>query len=139
MQSTSTITLDDTLTMQLYEIEEENLEMTVLEAMAREEGFYAPGNDRPKKNNNPGDIEYGKFAKAHGAIGSDGRFAIFPTINAGWAAMRALLLSAYKGLTIKQALDKYAPPVENQTNVYLANVCKWANVQPTDLIDEHLG
>lgn len=113
--------------------------MTLLEAMARQEGFYAAGNDRPKKNNNPGDLEYGKFTRAHGAIGSDGRFAIFKTVADGWAAMRALLLSAYKGMTVEAALGKYAPPKENNDNIYLQNVCKWADVNPTDIIDEVLG
>jgi len=30
------------------------------------------------RNNNPGNLEYRQLAQAHGAIGSDGRFAIFP-------------------------------------------------------------
>lgn len=112
--------------------------MTLLEAMARQEGFYLQGS-RPKRNNNPGDLEDGKFARAHGAAGTDGRYAIFPDVVTGFAAMRALLLSAYSGMTVEAALNKYAPPVENQTSVYLAHVCQWANVQPTDIIDQVLG
>jgi hypothetical protein len=112
--------------------------MTLLEAMARQEGFYVKGS-RPQRNNNPGDIEYGKFARAHGAIGTDGRFAIFPDAETGFAAMRALLASAYKGLTVAEALNKYAPPVENETNVYLAHVCGWAGVTPEEPIDELLA
>ena len=111
--------------------------MTLLAAMARQEGFFAAGS-RPQKNNNPGDLEYGKFAKAHGAIGTDGRFAIFPDAATGYAAMAALLHSAYAGMTIEAALNKYAPPVENQTNVYLAHVCEWTGLQPTDIISDHL-
>lgn len=111
--------------------------MTLLQAMARQEGYYAHGT-RPQRNNNPGDLEYGKFAKAHGATGSDGRFAIFPDEQTGFSAMRALLASAYKGLTIEQALNKYAPPAENDVNTYLSRVCQWAGVQPSDLIDQHL-
>lgn len=38
---------------------------------SHEEGFYHQGT-RPQRNNNPGDIEIGKFALAHGAIGGDG-------------------------------------------------------------------
>ena len=112
--------------------------MTVLQAMAKQEGFYVPGS-RPARNHNPGDIEYGKFARAHGAIGTDGRFAIFATDEDGFAAMRALLMSAYRGLTVEAALNKYAPPIENQTNTYLAHVCEWANVKPTDIMDAVLG
>jgi hypothetical protein len=111
--------------------------VTLLEAMARQEGFYAAGS-RPERNNNPGDIEDGKFARAHGATGTDGRFAIFPDSATGFAAMRALLLSAYRGLTIQQALNKYAPPVENDTNTYLEHVCEWANLNPCEMIDSAL-
>ena len=100
-----------------------SLPCTLIQAMAIMEGFYA-ANTRPNKNNNPGDIEYGKFTIAHGATGTDGRFAIFPSEDAGFAAMRALLQTAYNGLTVATALNKWAPPVENATSVYVEEVCK---------------
>ena len=112
--------------------------MTLLEAMARQEGFLQKGT-RPNRNNNPGDMEYGSFAKAHGATTSDGRFAIFPNALTGYRAMAALLRLHYAGMTIEAALNKYAPPVENDTNTYLQHVCEWANVSPSDLIDAHLA
>jgi hypothetical protein len=109
--------------------------MNFLQAIAREEGFYALGS-RPQRNLNPGDIEAGRFAQAHGAVGSDGRFAKFPTADAGFEAMKALFQApTYKGLTVAQALNRYAPPVENQTNAYIANVCEWASCKPDDVID----
>jgi hypothetical protein len=111
--------------------------MLLLEAMAREEGFYVPGT-RPNRNHNPGDIEYGPFAIANGATGTDGRFAIFADDATGFAAMAALLAEHYAGMTIEAALNKYAPPVENQTNVYLQRVCEWTGLQPTDIISEYL-
>ena len=46
---------------------------------------------RCKRSNNPGNIEAGRFASAHGAVGSDGRFAIFSSADAGFAALEALL------------------------------------------------
>lgn len=113
--------------------------MNFLQAVAREEGFYAVGS-RPQRNLNPGDIEWGKFAQAHGAISSDGRFAKFPTADAGFSAMKALFQApSYKGLTVEAALNRWAPPVENQTNAYIKNVCEWAGCQPTDVIDNLLG
>lgn len=113
--------------------------MTFMEAIAREEGFFVEGT-RPQRNNNPGDIEYGSFAQAHGATGGDPRFAIFSTPEAGFAAMRALLCRAYVGLTVSQALNKWAPPVENQTNSYIANVCAWTGLTPdTVLTTENIG
>lgn len=113
--------------------------MNFLQAVAREEGFYAMGS-RPQRNLNPGDIEYGKFALAHGATGTDGRFAIFPTADAGFAAMKALFQAPlYAGKTVTAALNTWAPPVENQTNAYIANVCEWVGCKPIDIIDGLLG
>lgn len=113
--------------------------MTFLCSVAREEGFFDVGT-RPQRNNNPGDIEWGKFTQAHGATHGDPRFAVFPDAATGFAAMRALFQSpGYRGLTIEQALNKWAPPVENKTNVYIANVCKWSEKTPETVIDGVLG
>lgn len=83
----------------------------------------ASGGARGLRNNNPGNLEYGDFAKAHGATGSDGRFAIFPDMEIGAAAQRALLDQNYfgKGLTTPRAIvGKYAPASENNQGAYLA-------------------
>jgi hypothetical protein len=109
----------------------------LLEAMARQEGFFALGS-RARRNHNPGNIEYGKFARAHGALGSDGRFAKFADDASGFRAMRGLLLSAYQGMTIAAALNKYAPPVENDTSTYLQHVLLWTGLSGEDIIDQHL-
>lgn len=76
------------------------------------------------RNNNPGNIEYGKFAKAQGAIGSDGRFAIFPDYKSGRTAKEKLLFESagYKGMNISQAIHRYAPPTENNTAAYIKSV-----------------
>jgi hypothetical protein len=113
--------------------------MTLLEAMARQEGFHVPGS-RPARNNNPGDIEYGRFTQAHGATHGDPRFAVFPDATTGFNAMRALLQSAYLGLTVEQAMNKWAPPVENATNLYIAAVCKMTGMSPEDVLTvENIG
>ncbi len=112
--------------------------MTFLEAIAREEGFYAAGT-RPCRNNNPGNIEWGKFAQAHGATSGDPRYALFPTADLGFATMRILFqCPGYKGLTVAEALNRWAPPVENQTNIYITNVCKWTGLTPDTVIDDVL-
>jgi hypothetical protein len=50
--------------------------------------------------------------------------------------MRALFQAPYyKGLTVEAALNKWAPPVENATNIYIDNVCAWVPCQPSDIID----
>ena len=110
--------------------------MTFLEAVAREEGFYAHGT-RPQRNNNPGDIEWHPVGVAarNGATHGDPRFAVFPTEQAGFAAMRALFNTAeYCTLNVEQALNRWAPPIENQTNRYIANVCEWTGCKPTDKV-----
>ena len=77
------------------------------------------GGDRNWRNNNPGNIEAGSFADSHGAIGSDGRFAIFPDAQTGMQALQSLLSSdTYQDLTIEEAMERYAPPAENDTDAY---------------------
>jgi hypothetical protein len=112
--------------------------MTLLEAMARQEGFYLHGS-RAQRNNNPLNIEWGKFAEAHGATNPEEplkRFAVFPTAEMGFSAARALLTApTYRGKTVQQALNRWAPPVENDLSAYVKNVCTWAGCQPTTVID----
>lgn len=80
------------------------------------------GGSRNWRNNNPGNIEYGEFAIAHGAIGSDGRFAIFPDMETGYAAADALLSSKnYRGKSITSAINRWAPKSENNVKAYLAS------------------
>ena len=114
--------------------------LTLLEAMAREEGFLVPGS-LPQRRNNPGDIEEGRFAQAHGAMPTDGsRFAAWATPEAGYAAMRQLITVAYLGLTLEAALAKWAPPVENDTGKYLKNVLAWTGMEAqTVLTRENIG
>ena len=110
-------------------------------AIAHLEGFYVPG-DRPNRNNNPGDIEFGQFAELHGATreeimphGGTPRFAYFPTLAQGWGCLTALLYTpAYRNLTVAQAIAKFAPPVENDTDGYVKSVCTRVGCSPTDLV-----
>ncbi len=76
------------------------------------------------RNNNPGNIEFGEFAKRYGATGSDGRFAIFPTYEAGRRAKEALIFEGkgYRGLSLTDAISRYAPPSENNTKAYQSAV-----------------
>lgn len=116
--------------------------MVFMEAIAREEGWLDI-NSRPRRNNNPGDIEWGKFAQAHGADSVEipkgnepARFAHFPDPTTGFKAMQTLLQApSYKGLTVAAAISRWAPSNENNTQQYIANVCKWCGCKPTDVID----
>jgi hypothetical protein len=77
---------------------------------------------RGVRNNNPGNIRYGEFAKRLGATGKDDKgFAIFPDYKSGEQAIAKLLdTRSYKNLTGKQAMMRYAPPSENNTSKYIA-------------------
>lgn len=113
------------------------LPMLFPDAIAREEGFYKAGS-RAQRNNNPGDIEWGKFAIAHGATHAEqpqGRFAVFPTAAIGRECLIALINSVgYKGDTVEQFFNRYAPSFENQTNRYTSDVCAWCECKSTDLV-----
>ena len=76
------------------------------------------GGSRAWRNNNPGNLEDGKFARDNGAIGTDGRFAIFPDATTGFNAMAGLLsTNAYQNLTIEGAINRYAPPNETMLKI----------------------
>ena len=121
-------------------------QVTLLEAIAREEGWLIL-TSRARRNHNPGNINWGKFAMMHGAtrIESDPgyhdetkftpRFAYFPSDKVGFEAMSSLLEAAYIGKTLYQAIYKWAPPIENNTQQYVNNVCKWTGLSPDTVLE----
>jgi hypothetical protein len=81
------------------------------------------GGTRTWRNNNPGNIGAGRFARGQGAIGSAGGFAVFPTEEAGRAAVPALLNTpAYQAMSLDGAIASWAPPNENDTPAYQRQV-----------------
>lgn len=110
-------------------------------AIARMEGFFIEGS-RPQRNNNPGDIEWGTFAELHGALHPEfpyGRFAVFPSPAVGFAALVALLKTpVYAALTVAEAINRYAPPVENNTDTYVKLVCDWVGCTADDPINRFI-
>lgn len=117
---------------------------TFLQAIATVEGFYKVGN-RPQRNNNPGDLiwiaESSAFGATHGdVLHPDGYmgykgFAVFPDAITGWKALQrwlsvpakfdktGKLVGGYLGATLSQVINRFAPPVENDTARYVSNVC----------------
>lgn len=78
--------------------------------------------NRPTRTNNPGSLNYGDFARRYGAIGTDGRLAVFPTPQVGRQAQEALLFNpegSYAGMDITRAINRYAPSFENDTQEYI--------------------
>jgi hypothetical protein len=78
--------------------------------------------NRNWRNNNPGNIEYhkGGFAPKMGAIGTDGRFAIFSDYATGRNAKEQLIFNEkkYRSKTLTAAIAQYAPKKENNTARY---------------------
>lgn len=77
------------------------------------------GGTRAWRNNNPGNLRNYDFSQRHGSIGEAGGFAVFPDEATGQGALVSLLgTDTYQGLTINEALARFAPPVENPTAAY---------------------
>ena len=74
-------------------------EAFLVDYLSRSEGFYdhsKPGQNIPQKSHNPGNIEYGDFARSQGATGyviaqGGKKIATFPDDKTGFNAMHALL------------------------------------------------
>ncbi|TGR84606.1 hypothetical protein EN866_32895 [Mesorhizobium sp. M2D.F.Ca.ET.223.01.1.1] len=85
--------------------------------------------DRATRNNNPGNIEAGNYANSYGAIGTDGRFAVFGSRMTGARAQAGLVFGKnYANLTLREAIAKYAPSFENNSAAYAAAVAAAAGV-----------
>lgn len=101
----------------------------------------AGGSQIPRglRNNNPGNIEDGAFAKSQpGYKGSDGRFAIFDSAEAGQGAQAALLQSyGSRGInTISAAINRWAPKSDgNDSDAYADYVAKRLGVAAETPID----
>jgi len=104
------------------------------------DGSVAPRSvPRGIRNNNPGNIEDGSFAQSQpGYRGSDGRFAIFETPEAGVNAQSALLGSyGARGInTISGIINRWAPAADNNnTAAYVAAVSKMTGLDPNQPLD----
>ena len=96
---------------------------------------------RSWRNNNPGNVEAGDFATAKGAVGDDGRYAVFRTYEEGREAMRSLLFEGknYRGKTISEAITRYAPPKENDTALYIKRVTDALGVSDSTKLSDLSG
>lgn len=92
------------------------------------------GNTLARRNNNPGNI---RFVGQKGAVMGEGGFAKFATPEAGIAAMQAQLkLYQGRGLnTISKIVSTWAPPGENDTAKYIADIAKMTGMDPNQQID----
>jgi len=110
-----------------------------LEAQSAGQTQFGNRNEpRGIRNNNPGNIESGKFAATvQGFQGSDGRFAQYANPEDGIKAADKLLQSyAGRGLnTVAGIVNRWAPPTENNTGAYAASVARELGVDPNAPLD----
>jgi hypothetical protein len=87
------------------------------------------GSRLARANNNPGNLRYVGQA---GASQGEGGFARFPTPEAGYQALlNQIQLDASRGLTLEKFINKYAPPIENDTSLYLRQMVSATGTSPT--------
>lgn len=90
---------------------------------------------RGLRNNNPGNIRLGITVWV-GEIrpSQDKSFCQFRSMRYGYRALLRLLQNyrrKYKLRTIKEMIERWAPPSENNTNAYILSVCKEMQVPTT--------
>jgi hypothetical protein len=95
------------------------------------------------RNNNPGNVDYHPSSDPWLGLANpptDGRFCVFDTPEHGIRVMAKLLL-AYQTFhdckSIRDIIDRWAPPVENDTSDYIDHVAHMVGVSPDSLIDAH--
>lgn len=99
-----------------------------------------PSQPRGIRNNNPLNIESGKYAERQpGFAGSDGRFARFDTPESGLGAADRLLTSYNKNQginTVAGIINRWAPASDgNPVTAYATSVAKDMGVDPNQPLD----
>ncbi len=104
---------------------------------------------RSVRNNNPGNLDHNPknkwlgilpFEKRSPEQKAEKRFEIFESPVYGFRAI-AILLQTYQDKhkldTVRKIINRWAPPVENQTDAYVNAVARAVKVRADDLIDVH--
>lgn len=89
------------------------------------------------RNNNPGNIIWGDYAISIGAQKGANGFAKFNSPIEGTSAMLRLLAgTSYRNRTIRDVILRYAPPVENKSEAYIAYVMDTSGVDGSKKLRE---
>lgn len=103
---------------------------------AKQEGFGKPGT-QPTLKHNPGDLRHSPHSSHEGEGKED--IGIIDTDAHGWDDLeRQLALFAERGMTVREAVYVFAPPKENNSFIYLRNICQGFPCSPDDLIKQLL-
>jgi hypothetical protein len=97
---------------------------------------------RSVRNNNPGNIEHQASFRWQGELAPDPalepRFARFDTPANGFRALAKNLLGyrrTHNLSTVRQIINRWAPPVENETTAYVAAVARALGVHQDNALD----
>lgn len=106
------------------------------DAIIRMEGSMLPNsiNMRMVREHGLWNVGHMVWAGQRGAlpVNINGRlWAGWPSYEESYEGlMRQIRLDASRGLTLEQFIAKYAPPSENSTATYIANVSAWTGIPP---------
>ncbi len=97
---------------------------------------------RGVRNNNPGNIDRTAIAwqgedRGPEAMKREPRFCVFLTAQAGFRALAKTLLTYQRkhGLrTVREIINRWAPPSENNTSAYVAQVAREVGVGANEII-----
>jgi len=91
---------------------------------------------RGLRNNNPLNIRHNKDVFQGEVTGTDKAFKTFSTMPYGYRAA-FVTLATYNSRgwnTIEKIISRWAPPCENDTERYIANVEKWSGIPRNKLL-----
>ena len=89
------------------------------------------------RNNNPGNIRHGDKWDGLAAVQSDTSFCVFQTPEYGIRAMARVLMNyqrRYGIETVRGIINRWAPPVENDTDAYVDHVAQVVGVDPDEAL-----
>jgi len=97
---------------------------------------------RGVRNNNPGNLSRNNIVWQGLAAdqSSDPRFYVFVSPQYGIRALAMVLLSyqdSHDLNTIREIINRWAPPVENNTDAYVNSVSSKTGISPDTVIDVH--
>jgi hypothetical protein len=128
----------ETKTVLRHVLEKDTLEHVVLIRNSNLTRIEFPRNQNiPTALNNPGAVRPGNSEADKYAIGvvdtKTGPFLAFMNPEQGFNALKAVL-KGYRNTTIKDMIYRYAPPVENNTDDYINNICESLKCKPNTLV-----
>ncbi|UPS62261.1 structural protein [Providencia rettgeri] len=89
------------------------------------------------RNNNPGNIRHGDKWRGLHPEQTDKSFCRFIAPEWGYRALFILMRTyerKHKICSIREIINRYAPPVENNTEAYIQRVAKELGVSPDDCL-----